>query len=256
MNRYKILLLTLSLLFICCDINEEPVTDNQYFSLTKIESYYINVSEPSGLSFSADSSFLWTVCDKRRKVYALDFTGRILNSFYIQDPYLDLEGICADPDGLHLWVVNEESREIIRCDLDGNILFRKRLLSGEDNSGLEGICYNPADSVFYLLKEKRPGLLLTVNSGYNVIKTQSLSFAADYSGMDYSSRYDALWIVSDQSRTLTLFHPDSGVLADFELDLENIEGVAVDEANGLLYCVSDSQSELYVYSLVFLKSKK
>jgi len=252
MNRYKILLITLATLFVSCNIDEnEPVPDNPYFSSTEIVRYYINVSEPSGLSLSADSSFLWTVCDKSRKVYALDFTGEILNSFYVQDPFLDLEGIYADPDGLHLWVVNEVSREIIRCDLEGNILFRKRLLSGEDNSGLEGICYNPADSVFYLLKEKYPGLLLTLNSGYDLIKKQSLSFAADYSGMTYSPRYDALWIVSDQSRTLTLFHPDSGMLAEIDLDLDNIEGVAVDEKRGLLFCVSDSQSELYIFSLDF-----
>ncbi|HDR05852.1 MAG TPA: hypothetical protein ENN84_11500 [Candidatus Marinimicrobia bacterium] len=250
MKYHRLMGFALILSLLGCGQNSDLSHKNgNLFDIALIKRYTLTVPEPSGLSLSADSSFLWTVSDQNGKVYALDFVGRALSSFAVKADNLDLEGVCADPDGKHLWLVNERVRELIRCDLDGNILIKKKLLSGDDNSGLEGIAYNAADSILYILKEKEPGILLILNNELETVRILSLDFAADYSGAAWSEKYQALWIISDESKSLSLFSPDSGILGTVNFSLDQAEGVAVDERNQKLWLVSDSRAELLSYSI-------
>jgi uncharacterized protein YjiK len=243
-------ILGLILLLSGCSLSEgNPAEETNSFHISLVQRISLTVPEPSGLALSADSSFLWTVSDGDSRVYALNFDGSVIRSFPVGEASLDLEGVCSDPDGMHLWLVNEASRELIHCDLNGNILQKKRIIEGNDNSGLEGIARNPADSILYLLKEKNPGQLLICDKELNLQRTITLDFADDYSGLAWSEKFQALWIISDKSKSLTLFAPDSGILGTVNFFLDKAEGIAIDERNQKLWLISDSRAELLHYAI-------
>lgn len=217
-------------------------------SLTLIASYAMNVSEPSDLTINETGTVLWTVSDRPgRSVYQLTTDGTVVKTLDFVGE--DLEGIVYDPSDQTLWVAEENRREVVHLDLDGNVLSRKLLgLTGENNSGLEGISLDDSGRMF-LLNEKNPGLFIQLDSAHSIAAMDTLSFAGDYSGMTYNPRSAAFWIVSDQSRALYLWSLRAGVVKEYPLPFPNAEGVAVDEAAGRIYLVSDSENKLYVFQL-------
>lgn len=250
MKSVRFIIIAWLLLFTACDISETLQADNgQRYSLTRLQTISLAVPEPSGLALSLDHKSLWTVSDGNSTVYQLDLEGAVIHSFTFRE-YYDLEGIVIDPDDRSLWVVDEAHRELIKSDKNGTILFRKQILEGVDNSGLEGVTIHPDDGHFYTIKEKQPGLFIELDSDFNVKKEQTLDFANDYSDITYSKYCSCYLILSDESQSLTFFDPDSDVISSNYLGLDQAEGVAMDDSTGIIYFVSDSRSELYIYRIV------
>ena len=102
-------------------------------TLELIDSYNLNVDEPSGLDLTPDKESLWTVSDKRSKMYKLDLAGQILQEISI--PGTDLEGITIDSNDNTLWVVLESVGEILQVDSLGNEIQRKTIAGVRDGSG-------------------------------------------------------------------------------------------------------------------------
>ena len=157
----------------------------------------------------------------------------------------------SDPSDGTLWVVEEERREIVHLNASGRVLGRRQLdLQGKANSGLEGICLDSTGTV-YVLNEKDPGLFVALNADLSIANLRQLDFAEDLSGLDCDGGSGCFWILSDQSRMLYLWSPETGVVSAYPLPFDKAEGVAVDASAGQIYIVSESESRLYVYSVEF-----
>ena len=222
-----------------------PVEVKRNPTLPLIASYPLSFTEPSGLAVDETGTRLWAVSNHPEKVHELDLTGTVVKTLKYDGH--DLEAVAYDPRDKTLWVAEENRREVVHLDLEGNVLSTYATgLTGEQNSGLEGLCLTDSGRV-YALNEKHPGLFVTLKSDLTIDTLQLLTFAGDYSGMEYDVARSAFWITSDQSRALYLWSPTGGVLQAYDLQLPKPEGVAFDAAANRFYIVSDSTNTLYVF---------
>lgn len=227
------------ILFGCSNENKEK------FAPELIHKIKLDLPEPSGLALSYNGEYLWTVSDSNSTVYQISFEGKIQRSFTVNGG--DLEGITQINDST-LAVVLERERAILIIDTNGNELNRIEIIKeGDLNSGFEGITYNPGSNHFYILNEKDPGLLIELDGAYNIIKETQLKFAKDFSGINYDSEKNILWIISDESSLIAKCDLNGNLIEKTELKLHQIEGVAIDNKNKKLYIISDIKEELYVF---------
>lgn len=225
----------------------EPAAPAPVKTLPLVAFYPLDVPEPSDLAIDETGKILWTVISTPGpdSVVQLDLTGKRVKT--LKHAGEDLEGVAYDPSNQTLWVAEENKRRIVHLDLDGNVKSKHDLyLSGEQNSGLEGICLNDGQDMF-LLNEKRPGLFIELNTNHSIAAMDTLAFAADYSGISYDPSSACFWIVSDQSRRLYLWSKTAGIIKEYGLPFPKAEGVAFDRTTNLIYIVSDTERRLYVY---------
>ncbi len=215
--------------------------------LELISTANIQVDEPSGLCFSIDNKSLWTVSDRTRKVYKVDFNGNVLETLAYTGN--DLEGIAVDPGDSTIWVAEENLSQIVQLDTLGNELQRIDVTGAAGNSGLEGITINTANGHFFLLKEKNPGVLIELDHEFNLLTYKRITFAFDFSGIYYESQNQHLWIVSDQNEKVYKCDLTGSVLTEYPIDVDKAEGIAVDFDNARVYVVSDSYEKLYLFSI-------
>ena len=224
-----------------------PEADTNLKSLGHIDTHSLEISQPSGLSVGASGTVLWVVGNRPDHIYRLDAGGKIVDSLAYEGK--DMEGIVFDGSDSTLWIVEEREREVIHVDLDGNVLQRVKLeLEGKRNSGLEGIALDGEGNLF-LLNEKKPGLLIALADDLSIRSRYELDFARDYSGLTYDYNHDAFWILSHEDRCLHLWSEERGLLGEYELPFDKIEGVAVDEYGDRLFVVSETEQTLHVYAL-------
>ena len=239
----KIIFLQLIIYLTSCSNEKVPKEISPKFE-TK---YELDIPEPSDLALSYDGNSLWTVSDDNSTVYQISFEGKIIKSFEVDG--LDLEGI-TPIDKNTLAVVLERDRTIVFIDLDGNELNRVKIdLDGEPNSGFEGITFNTKNKHLYIVNEKEPGLLIELNSDYEILNKVELTFAKDYSGIIYNNDKDRFWIISDESSLIAECDINGNMLQSFVLELPQVEGVAIDKRKGKLYIVSDNTEQLYIFDL-------
>jgi len=207
----------------------------------------IPVPEPSGLDLSFDEKAFWIVSDQDSKVYLIDSWGREINSFKVEGE--DLEGITVISDST-IAIVLERTREVVILDTAGNELKRASLnLDGELNSGLEGIAYNPEKKNFYVLNEKKPRLLLTLDENLVELKRDTLSFAKDFSGLFFDSNDNTLWLLSDENQEIYKTDLSGKVIREYRIKVKQPEGITLNKGRTKLYIVSDITGNLYVFSL-------
>lgn len=230
----------ISLLILNC--NE---TDQTEFSPEFVTNYKLSLPEPSDLALSIDGKSLWTVSDSISAVYKISFDGHILKQIAV-DGY-DLEGVTQINDTT-LAVILERDRTIVIVDTNGVELNRVKInKSGELNLGFEGITYNSDNKHLYIVNEKEPGELIEIDENYDIVKETILTFAKDYSGINYNKDENGFWIISDESSMLAKCDINGNVINSFSFKLRQIEGVAVDKKNKLIYLVSDPEEEMYIY---------
>jgi len=223
--------------------------DRVSFTLQLLENASVEVPEPSGLALHADGRALWTVSDRTNQVYKLTLTGETLDTLSYEGD--DLEGIAYDPVHHTLLVVEEKAREVVQLDTTGRELRRAAVAVEENksNKGLEGITINPADRHVFVLNEKSPKLLLELDNSLVLVGQYKLAFAKDYSAIAFDAESQGLWIVSDNSRSLTFCDLTGQALHSFILEIDKPEGVALDNENNLLYIISDSEQMLYRFEI-------
>ncbi len=208
----------------------------------------IPVPELSGLSFSADKSAFYTVSDNTSMIYKLSLTGAVIGKLDYKGE--DLEGICVNPVTEEIYVVEERSREIVRLNKEGVETGRYHLQIEEnyENSGLEGITFNPVNNHLYILNEKDPGLLIETDDKGNIINQKELDFASDYSGIYYEETENKLWIISDQSKSVTKCKLDGEKIVSYRLKDSKAEGIVVDNATKQIFVVLDGADKMQIYS--------
>ena len=206
-------------------------------------SFQLTIPEPSGLAFSSSKDALYTVSDKNGGIYKISFTGDVIEK--IPSGAHDLEGIAIDKSNGDIWVVEEKQQRIFRISKDGRILNKISdiHIKTKDNSGFEGIAIN--DHLLYILVEKNPGILIVYNISLKTWEKYKLSFADDYSGIDFDNTDNTLWIVSDESKTLNHCNLDGTLIESQKIDVSQAEGVVVDRENGIAWIIDDAGHKLH-----------
>lgn len=249
MKKISIIVIVLVLVG-SCQKNDTPVPviEIPVGTLDLVDSFTVDVPEPSGLSFGPGKTSLLTVSDHTNQVYELDLKGNVIRTYDYMGK--DLEGVTFNPDKNLIAVAEETDREITLLDYNsGNIegTFRIDIQIGADNSGLEGISYNMNNKLYYIVNETNPDLMILWRPESGKISEEKLDFASDYSGIFTDVDHSLLWFVSDQSRRLYKCDYNANVLMAFNLDQLKYEGVAVNE--DMVYLINDATAELKIYKI-------
>ncbi|MCK5782048.1 MAG: SdiA-regulated domain-containing protein [Flavobacteriales bacterium] len=210
-----------------------------------LESYKLSFKEPSGLSYSNDKDYLLTVSD-RGQLYKINFDGSVIKKLPFSDK--DLEGVCVSDS--KIYVVKEREGELVELNSKGVLLKTYDVIGDSGNSGLEGLTYDSKRDIFYMLKEKSPGLLISYSLDKGIISSKKLTFAIDYSGIFYNKTTDKLWIVSQESHTITKCSLSGTPIKSYIIPIYSIEGVVVNDEETEAYIVSDKDNTLYKINLM------
>jgi uncharacterized protein YjiK len=243
----KITYLSVFLITTLCTFCSQDLNEKKEKTLTFSIAEKIPVTEPSGLDLTFDEKGFWIVSDQNSKVYLINSWGRMVKSFKVDGE--SLEGITLI-DERTLAVVLERTREVVILDTSGLQLKRRKLnLKGELNSGLEGITYDPAERKYYILNEKQPRLLVTLDENLSELKRDTLNFAKDVSGIFFDSSKKILWILSDESQKIVQTDLRGNPIQEFKIKVTQPEGITLNKARTKLYLVSDKTGTLYVFNL-------
>ena len=209
--------------------------------------FELNIHEPSGLSFSASGDALYVVSDKTGGVYRIAFTGELLEKLQFQGH--DLEGIDVDKTNGEFWLVEERKQTILHLSSNGELIEKISdvKVDTKNNAGFEGIARN--GDILYILIENHPGSLIEYNISTRKWVQHLLDFAKDYSGIDYDTSDNSLWIVSHESSTLNHCTLKGKLISSQKIDVNQAEGVAVDRAAKIAWIVSDAGSRLHKITL-------
>lgn len=234
-----------SVLLLCTDCKKQSTEENLTLSL--IEQYKINIDEASGLSNYLQTNQFLTVSDNTNLVYVISNTGEILNILDFHGD--DLEGVTFDSITSSILVVEERLKEMVRLDTNGTEIERYPLeiANTEPGHGPEGISIGPNNNQFFVVNEKLPGELLVMTLSGEITDQYELSFASDYSSIFYNSDDNSLWILSDDSKTVSQCDLTGKMLKSWNTGIKKAEGLVVDSKNSLMYIVSDGYSFLYIF---------
>jgi len=211
-----------------------------------LESYKLDIKEPSGLTYSPDQESFYIVSDQGM-AYQVSLTGTTIK----QLPYTgdDFEVIVTDPSTSDIYICEEGKGDLVKLNSNGIELATFNILDNPGNTGLEGLTYNQNEKEFYMLKEMADGLLIKYSTS-NDTKTQvKLNFALDYSGIYYNDKSNKLWIVSDESKTLTQCTLNGAKIMGYQLPISGVEGIVVNDEETVAYVVSDPNNKLYKLDL-------
>jgi uncharacterized protein YjiK len=235
----------LFLLLLGCRKTEDPFGNN----LILLAYYPLSISETSGLSYYDSDDRLLTVSDLTGKVYVISITGEVLDTL----PFMgeDLEGVAFDRVTSQIFVVEEKTNEVIELDTNGNEVnrFKVKIDNLLPKHGLEGITVNTDNGNLLLVSEKLPGLLIEVTRSGEEIARHILNFAQDYSSVFFDPYLKNLWILSDESQSLTLCSLTGVPIQTWQTRLKKGEGLVIDSRNELIYIVTDNESGLYVFRM-------
>ena len=234
-------ILILVLVIASCQIKSKKSTEMLKYKMGKT----ISVPEPSGLDLTYDNKGFWTVSDETSTIYKLDGEGNVVSTIKVNGD--DLEGITVVNDST-LAVVLERTRDVVLLNTSGTEIKRKNLgLKGKPNSGLEGITYIPENGHFFVVNEKKPSLLLELNSQLEIIGIDTLKFSRDVSAIFYDKRNKCLWILSDENQLVVKTDMHGKPLEKIDISVVQPEGITIDPDGKKLYIVSDNKNALYVY---------
>ncbi|WP_093163645.1 SdiA-regulated domain-containing protein [Aliiruegeria lutimaris] len=260
----------------------------RFLKSDRIADKALGFSEPSGLSLTEEADRFLSVSDDMPALFMLDNDGRHQTPPDAIFNVEDLEGIVFDPVGNRILAVSEsaagvlvidrqsgESELVLLADMKGYKPVRKAFKTSDPNDGLEGIAIDPERGRVYLLKEKRPRLLLELSLDLSEIfrvteLTPALGFIdddqsnrhLDVSGLTLDAPTGCLWIVSDRAERLFLFDPEGkSPTRSYSLGwldgekprkLPHAEGVAHDARTERLYIVNDNgkASRLFTFEIL------
>ncbi len=224
----------------------EPYLDNtkadgKSIKLHLEDRHEIDVDEPSDLAIDDDGR-LYTVSDKRSKIYRLSHDGDIKDELDVEGT--DIEAIAFDADG-RLFMADESSGKIWRIDDDGDRHDPIELLDDEIG-GLEGLAFDD-DGHLFVAKEKSPARIFELDSDGGELDREKIDFADDLSALAFDPSDGSLYALSDQDHALFKLDKDFDVDKAWKLPIEHPEGIAFD--GDTLYVVSDSEQRLYVFEI-------
>ncbi|MCW8849056.1 MAG: SdiA-regulated domain-containing protein [Melioribacteraceae bacterium] len=240
-----LILLALAMIIYCSFLNK--TNQLSAATLSPIDIIPLKIPEPSGLHFESKTNSLWIVSDENSTIYNVNLKGQIISKMIVDGK--DLEGITLIKDSV-LVVVLERDRSLVFLDKIGKELNRINLeLSGDLNKGIEGIAFNPNNNSFFVVNEKKPGLLLEIDSVGKTISKNELTFASDYSGLFFDQSENILWIISDEDKAIFRCTTSGKLISKYNIEIEQIEGISINFEKSLIYIISDPLEKLFVFEL-------
>lgn len=246
LKSISINILFLAILFIIFLSCKKDNSSNEN-ELNLISQWPVSIPETSGLASFHNDYFL-TVSDSLSIIYLINKNGEIIRELeYIGE---NTEGVAYNPVGNELFVVEENTNEIVQLDTNGQIVnrFSVPLENKVKRHGLEGITYCPTNDHLYVVSEKLPAILFEIKKDGTVIDSHEINFAEDLSSVFYDEQLDLLWILSDDSKTLTRCNLDGEPDKTWDTGVKKGEGLVVDSKNNRVYIVTDGDSYLNIYS--------
>ena len=217
----------------------------------------------SGLTYCPASNTLFAITNNPCRMYEIGTDGALLRTIAMPG-FEDTEGVVYVRD--NFFAVIEERRHVLHLlEIDGNttVVNRNQVhksltidIKGADNSGFEGLAYDPHDKVFFIAIEKDELQVIKV-TGWPAgaalqIHTDTALLGSDlnmddFSGLHFDVNSGNLVFLSDESKRLTAVtqqgkHRSSMVLergfSGLHDDIPQPEGVTMD-SDGTLYVVSE-----------------
>jgi uncharacterized protein YjiK len=226
-----------------CKNTDDSITPQISNSLTQISTNDLDLPEPSGLCTFLSERFL-SVSDADGMIRVIDLTGQVTETIDIQG--VDLEGIAFNDSNSTIYTVDESKGNLTAYTTSGDILKEWQIIQG-GNSGLEGCTVDSENGIIYMVKQRSPGQLFSFNLADETLITIELNFDEDFSGIYYNDSDELLWILSDQSKTIYLCDTSGEVIRSYTHDIDQAEGITIDNALNRIYLVSDSKSRIYVF---------
>ncbi len=228
------------------DVDIEAFIDNSKadghsIKLHLDDRHKLDVDEPSDLAIHDGQ--LFTVSDKRSKVYRLSHDGDIKDEMNVEGT--DIEALAFDNDG-NLYIADESSGKIWRLDSDGDRKGDPIELVEDEVGGLEGLAFSDTGHLF-VAKEKDPARIYELDTDGGELDRKKIDFADDLSALAFDPQDGHLYALSDQDRTLFRLDKDLDVDKAWKLPIEHPEGIAFE--GDTLYVVSDSEERLYVFDI-------
>lgn len=243
---YRILFLAIiPVLLSSCFKPEDPPGGG----LTLLEKHPVDIEGPSGLSRSHREGHLYTVSDRTGNAYLINTGGQIIQTILVEGN--DLEGVEFVLKTASLYLLEEGLKKVLRVSQNGTQLgnFSLDIPAVDINNGPEGITFNPELNHFYVVNEKNPSRMYVYDLNFNAVADYPLEFAKDYSSIDYDPIENKLWILSDQSGTLSRCDLTGKKEVSYNTGVPKGEGVVVDMEAKRVYIICDETSELYTFSL-------
>lgn len=285
---YKFVLASLVILFLSGGYGFSASAKSEtivlrFVSSDKVADRSQDFTEVSGLSLSDNGGF-WTVSDGTARLFSLDEEGKIQKTETLRaEP--GLEGVTFDLATGRILTVREDTSEILDVAPGGRIT-RHPILAMEGagslaeifaerdtNDGLEGITIDPETGTVFVVKERRPRLLIEVSPDLSQVRrvvplTAPAGFVSDraqddrldVSGLAWDRQRQGLWITSDTGQALYFFCFATMQARGWPLMREsggkthrvkNAEGVALSLDGQTIFIVTDDgkDSRLLTYRI-------
>lgn len=204
----------------------------------------IKVPEASGLAMYNDT--LYTISDRNGDIYRFTLDGERIDRLKTKTE--DVEGITVVDNEIYL--ADEAKKAIHHYDMAGDRVSTiniQELKLYDPSSGLEGLHYDKYTDQFLLINEKNSGQLLQYDREWNLINQTYLGSYPDYAGI--TSTKDHIWIVSDEGSGIAQYDRDMKLVTLYDIPVDSPEGIVYDEARDLIYIVSDSAGEMYIFEI-------
>lgn len=238
----------------------------------------------SGVTYNSLTNTLFMVTNKQESIYETDLNGNLLRTIVLEgtqanNVFYDIEDIVHISGNTFALVEERKGRVAIIDILPGttyieyssaDLIQMSGNWSFSNNSGLEGITYDPATGQFYVIKEKQDKILSTFNmpSSFPVtlgavsnpcdLESYTFDIMTDVSaihhlgltsGFSDNDILDNFLILSDESEILVETDGNCQIISSLNVPVatnEKPEGVTMDN-NGNLYIVAEP-NKLYIYT--------
>ena len=226
----------------CGDKNQD-----ENLPLNLLAQYPVDIPGISDLSLYKNDEFL-TVSDTLGKIFVISITGDVIKSLNYSGE--DLEGITFDLFDSSIFVVEEKNKEIVKLDINGNEFYRFPFEVNNifEKHGPEGISFNPVNDHLFVVNEKYPSLLVDMTLYGEVVDTNRLTFAKDYSAVFYDPLDGSLWILSEESEILAKCDLSGNPVKRYITGIKKAEGLIVASGVSRIYITSEQTNTLYVFS--------
>lgn len=215
----------------------------------------------SGVTYSPKTDTLFAITNAPRFVYELSKKGEILRTIELLG-FNDTEDITYIEDDLFA-IVDEENKTFYVVRIKENqtsinifesIKQVKLDYNYFENFGLEGITYNKSKDEFYLVNERLPkkvisveglmsGKTLKIKTLDNLIKNNY--YLSDLSAIHFDNIKKELFLLSDESKILAMVNQEGDFISFFDIKADpylskmiHPEGVTTDN-DGNIYIVGE-----------------
>ncbi|MBP6163456.1 MAG: SdiA-regulated domain-containing protein [Aliarcobacter sp.] len=215
----------------------------------------------SGVTYSPKTDTLFAITNAPRFVYELSKKGEILRTIELLG-FNDTEDITYIEDDLFA-IVDEENKTFYVVRIKENqtsinifesIKQVKLDYNYFENFGLEGITYNKSKDEFYLVNERLPkkvisveglmsGKTLKIKTLDNLIKNNY--YLSDLSAIHFDNIKEELFLLSDESKILAMVNQEGDFISFFDIKADpylskmiHPEGVTTDN-DGNIYIVGE-----------------